>query len=639
METFRQLIRGWLGKVLLVIFLVPFALVGIEGYFQGMGKDAAAVKVNGVKITQTELDSDFSSQRERLLSQVQGDASLINDAALRKSVVDRAVSRTVLLYQATKLGFDLNDEQVAQRIRALPQFQVEGKYSDELFQSTLRQSGVSLKQVLNDERQRNALLQLAGGVSDTSISTKADIDQLVQVQSEKRDVHLASLPLSAFAQGITVSNQQISDYYNKNKASLKTAENADLEYVVLDATPFASQVVVTDADIQAQYQATVAKSTSAEERHIQHILIEVNDKTSDAAAKKQIEQIAAKAKAGEDFGALAKQFSQDAGSVAQNGDLGFLAKGSFPGAFDDAAFALAANQVSAPVKSAAGYHLIKVLEIKKPDVPSLESLRPQLEQQVRQAKVDDTFSQVVNSLNDLAMNTDAMADLAKEQHLTVMQAKAFTPNTVLEPLSNATVKQAIFNDEVIHGDRKISSAIQLDSTHYIWVKVINYRPVRPQTLAEATPAIKQKLERAAMLAKAQQKAKAVIEGLKTKSPDVVQQENAVTFQSLGELTRRTAGVQSMDVVRAAFSAPKPAQGKWSANQVQQGDNLLIVAVSRVDNGDTTAITEQERQQLASQLNSLRGQQDLADYAYYLKSRAKIKGQAEAEKLPATTDNN
>lgn len=638
METFRQLIRGWLGKVLLVLFLVPFALVGIEGYFQGMGKDAAAVKVNGEKISQTELDNALSTQRQRLLTQVQGDASLINDAALRKSVVDSLVAKTVLLQQAGKLGFNLNDQQVGEVIRGLPDFQVDGKYSDTVFQNYLRASGLSLSQLLNEVRQQTALKQLVGGVSETTITSKSDIERLVQLQSEKRDVHIASLPLSAFAQGISITNQQISDYYNKNKTTLKTTENADVDYIILDSASFAPHVAVTEADIQAQYQATVAKSTGAEERHIQHILIEVNDKTSDAAAKKQIEQIAAKVKAGEDFGTLAKQFSQDAGSAAQNGDLGLIAKGSFPGAFDDTAFTLAANQVSGPVKSSSGYHLIKVLEVKKPDVPALDSMRAQLEQQARQAKLDDLYNEAINSLNDLAVNTDNLTDLAKAQRLTVTQAKAFTPNTQLPPLSTATVKQAIFNDEVVQGDRKISTGIQLDDTHYLWLKVVNYRPVREQTLAEATPVIKQKLEQDAMLAKAQQKAKAIIDALKSKSPQVVQQENAVLFQPLGELTRSNAGAQSMDVVRAAFSAPAPAAGQWSANSVKQGDNLLIVAVSRVDTGDT-AVTEQDRSQIDTLLTNMRGQQELADYVQYLKSKAKIKGLEAAEKVPAAANSN
>jgi peptidyl-prolyl cis-trans isomerase D len=636
MEAFRRLIKGWLGKVLLVLFLVPFALVGIEGYFSGSGQDATAVKVNGEKISQTAIDNMVNTQRQQLLEQVQGDATQLNDAAIQKSVKDNLISKALLLQQAKKLGFDLSDQQVAQLIQQEPTFQENGKYSEQLFQTYLRNSGTSLAQLLSQVREQVALQQLAGGINSTGLVSAKDIDGLAKIQTEKRQVWVASLPLSGFAQDIKVTNQQIADYYNKNKASLKTVENADVDYVVLDSAVFAAQVKLTEADIQAQYQAFSAKSTGAEERHIQHILIEVNDKTTEVAAKKQIDDIAAKVKAGEDFGALAKQYSQDAGSAANNGDLGFLAKGTFAGAFDDAAFALATNQVSAPVRSESGYHLIKVLDIKKSSVESLEAVRPQMEQQARQAKIDELYSNAVNSLNDMAVDSDNLQDLAKAQHLTVFSAKGFARNSQLPPLNTPEAKAAIFSDEVVHGERKISTGVELDATHTAWIKVSNYRPVREQNLAEATPAIQQILEKQAIVAKAEAKATQIITALKTKTPAQVQQENAVSFQSIGDISRMSGSPKELEKV--AFSLATPKADHWTAAKLSQGDNMLIIAVASVTAGDTSEVTPEIRTQLSNMLSNVRGQQDLADYAHFLKSRAKIKNQdVKAKAADKTTE--
>lgn len=628
MEAFRRLIRGWLGKVLLVLFLVPFALVGIEGYFSGAGKDAAAIKVNGEKISQTAIDTMVNTQRQQLLEQVQGDATQLNDAAIQKTVKDNLVSKALLLQQAKKLGFDLSDQQVAQLIQQEPSFQENGKYSEQLFQTYLRNSGSSLAQLLAQVKEQVALQQLAGGINSTALVTSKDLDRLAKIQTEKRQILVASLPLSGFSDGIQVSNQQIADYFNKNKANLKTIENADVDYIVLDSAVFASQVKLTEADIQAQYQALSAKSAGAEERHIQHILIEVNDKTTDAAAKKQIADIAVKVKAGEDFGALAKQFSQDAGSAANNGDLGFLAKGTFPGAFDDTAFALSANQVSAPIRSDVGYHLIKVIDIKKSSVESLEALRPQLEQQARQAKIDELYSNAVNSLNDMAVDSDNLQELAKAQHLTVTSVKSFARNSQVAPLNTPEAKAVIFSEEVVQGERKISTGLELDPTHTAWLKVTSYRPVRAQNLIEATPAIKQTLERQAIVAKAEAKATAIIDGLKTKSPQQVQQENAVSFQSIGDISRMSGSPK--DLEKVAFSLAAPKAGQWTAGKLAQGENMLVIAVASVTAGDISQVTPEVQSQLSNMLSTIRGQQDLADYVQYLKSHAKIKDQ-EAEK--------
>lgn len=638
MEAFRGLIKGWLGKVLLVLFLTPLALVGIEGYFQGGGKDEAAIQVNKTEISQNVVNAAVDNQQKQLLEQVQGDQSQLNNDAIKKSVNDSLISRALLLQQAKKAGFELSDQQVAQLIRQEPSFLEDGKYSEELFQGYLRSSGTSLAQLLNEVREQVALRQLAGGINDTGLATKADVDRLAVIQTEKRVVHIASLPLASFAKDITISEKQISDYYSKNKKQYLVPENVDVDYVILNSDALANQVVVTDADIQAQYKALQSKSVSAEERNIQHILIEVNDKTNDAKAKQQIEQIAARLKAGEDFGKLAGELSQDPGSAPNNGELGFLSKGSFPGAFDDAAFGLAVNQVSKPVRSDAGYHLIKIAEIRKTDIASLESMRAQLETDARQSKLDELYGEAVNTLNDIAVDTDDIQDLAKAEKLMVNSAKNVAKNTQLAPFNMALVKEALFNDDVIQGDRKISTGVEFEPGKTIWLKVDRYNPQREQTLVEANSNIKQALELQARIAKAQSKAKTIIDALKTEDPVQVQQKNNVSFQNIGEVSRMSGA--PIELERTIFRLAAPKAGKWNAGSYQQGDNLIVVAVSKVVAGDAESLKAEERQQLLTTLSSLRGQQDLADYVQYLKSKAKIKIVGEDSKTKGkTTDQN
>ncbi|MDR9778460.1 SurA N-terminal domain-containing protein, partial [Rhizobium hidalgonense] len=133
---------------------------GIEGYFQGNGNDKSAIEVNKTEISQNVLDAAIDSQQKQLLQQVQGDASQLNDEAIKKSVTNSLISRALLLQQAKKSGFELSDQQVAQLIRQEPTFQQDGKYSDELFQNYLRSTQTSLAQLLNDVREHVALRQL-----------------------------------------------------------------------------------------------------------------------------------------------------------------------------------------------------------------------------------------------------------------------------------------------------------------------------------------------------------------------------------------------------------------------------------------------------------------------------------------------
>src|SRR5690554_294711 len=142
MESFRKVIKGWLGKVLLVLFLTPLALVGIEGYFSGGNSDAAK-SVNGTGISKQELESLTKSFKQQYLSYANGDETLLNQSFIDQKAMDTLVARTLLLQQAEKLGISLSDQQIAQMISQQPSFQENGKFSNALYENYLKSIGMT----------------------------------------------------------------------------------------------------------------------------------------------------------------------------------------------------------------------------------------------------------------------------------------------------------------------------------------------------------------------------------------------------------------------------------------------------------------------------------------------------------------
>ncbi|MEG0483344.1 MAG: SurA N-terminal domain-containing protein, partial [Acinetobacter sp.] len=129
MESFRTLIRGWFGKVLLVLFLAPFAVVGIEGYFSGGQKEDVAKTVNGQDISKKDLEAQTKAYKDQLLQRLNGDESLLNQSYIQNTVLDNLVARALLIQQADKLGISLSDAQIEQMIAQQPSFQENGKFS------------------------------------------------------------------------------------------------------------------------------------------------------------------------------------------------------------------------------------------------------------------------------------------------------------------------------------------------------------------------------------------------------------------------------------------------------------------------------------------------------------------------------
>lgn len=114
MESFRKVIKGWLGKVLLILFLTPLALVGIEGYFSSGSKDAVK-SVNGADISEKEVEQLTSSLKEQYLAYAKGDETLLNQNFINNKAMETLISRQLLLQQADKLGISLSDQQLVQR--------------------------------------------------------------------------------------------------------------------------------------------------------------------------------------------------------------------------------------------------------------------------------------------------------------------------------------------------------------------------------------------------------------------------------------------------------------------------------------------------------------------------------------------
>ncbi len=620
MEGFRTLVRGWLGKVLMVGLTLPFVLFGVEGYFTSSSNSETAATVDKKDISRAELEQRVGDQRKALLAKVGGNADLIDESILTSQVLDNLIAQSVLLHQAHRLGVNMTDNQIVELLHKEPSFQKDNKFSDELFQAYLKNSGQDKVTLFKMIREQTAMSLLAQGVTNTGVAGGSELDRLMKLQTEKRDVQLASVLAAPYLAQVSVSDAQVSTYYNANKTHLNSIERVNLDYITLDSNTLTDQITVTDDDLKARYQTMVQASSGNEQRHAQHILI-ATDKLGDAAAKKKAEGIAAQIKAGTDFGTLAKANSDDQGSAANNGDLGFAGHGVYVPEFDKALYALNVNQVSAPIKTEFGYHIIKLLEIKKADVPAFESVKAQLTAEVHQTKLDAAYGDLTSQINEQAASSDSLVDLAKAHNLSISHSGLLGRVGGIGDFSNKDLLATAFNDESTK-DRKVSSGIAITPSRTMWIQATQYLPVKPLTLAEATPTIRSTLQMQGALVLAKTKADQVAAALNSgKSLAEASAAFGVGFQSMGEVGRQN-GLPSPVLSQAAFSIQSPSAGHVNATTVKVASGVAIVAVSRVVD-DSAAVTPEQRTQLQTSLSQLRGQQELDDYVEYLKNQAKI----------------
>ncbi len=623
MQAFRDLVRGWLGKSLLALLMVPFAIVGIESYFVG-GKAAPAATVNDEDIGQNELDRSVDQQRQRILASMgeHPDASRLDLPVLRQEVLKGLIDRALLSQQAKKVGFLIDDATIYRLIQETPAFQENGVFSETRYQQVLRNMGEDAATFPSKAKKEIAVSQLVTGINQTAFVSVKELDALSALDNQKRDIHVAMITAAPYLTSVQVSDDEINKYYKSNTAKYTSDEKVSVDYLVLGAELFTDKVLLTDADIEARYAEKLKALEGNEQRRASHILINIDDKTKDADALAKIKGLEKRIQSGEDFGALAKEFSQDQGSATNNGDLGFASKGMFVPEFEKSLYALKVNEVSAPVKTQFGYHIIKLLEVQKAPVPTMAELRPSLEADVRAAKSEELYAEAVEKMDALAYESSDLKEGAKQYVMTLQTSPLFSKQGGEGLGGNRKVVQAAFSDEVLK-EGKNSSALALDDKHSVWIHLNKHEPARVKPLAEVAAEIKStlQLEKASALAKAEAEAitKEVNSGKSSGEIAVSHKVQWLDFVS----TARTANAPTADLLKVAFRLPNPKANTWTAEATAVAKDYAVVALSKIDLGASTLTVEQKKQFMTSLANA-RGQQELQDYVVYLRSTAKIK---------------
>ncbi|MGG7650422.1 SurA N-terminal domain-containing protein [Pseudomonas sp. ES4] len=620
LQNIRDNSQGWIAKTIIGIIVVLMAFTGIEAIFQATTNSQDAAKVNGEEISQNELSQAVDMQRRQLMQQLgkDFDASLLDEKMLRESALKGLIDRKLLLQGAENSKFAFSETALDQVILQTPEFQVDGKFSPERFDQVIRQLGYSRMQFRQMLAQEMLIGQLRAGLAGSGFVTDAQVLAFARLEKQTRD--FASLNVKAEPAAVKLTDDEVKAYYDEHAKEFMTPDQVVIDYVELKKASFFDQVSVKDEDLQAAYQKEIANLS--EQRRAAHILIEVNDKVTEAQAKAKIEEIQARLAKGEKFEALAKEFSQDPGSASNGGDLGYAGPGVYDPAFETALYALAKDQVSAPIRTDFGFHLIKLLGVEAPEVPTFASLKDKLTRELKTQQVEQRFVEATKQLEDSSFEASDLAQPAQDLKLTVHTSKPFGREGGEGVAANRAVITAAFSPEVLDEGAN-STAIELDPETVIVLRAKEHLKPAQLPLESVAASIRVQLTKEHASAAAKTKAEELIVSLREgKTP----RDKAIDGQSWKVTQAATRGQEGVDptVLQALFRMPKPvAKDKPTFSNVTLADGSLVIV--RLDGvNEAAAPTEEEKAQYRRFLASRIGQQDFAAYRKLLESQAEIK---------------
>ncbi len=611
MESIRNFLKSWPGRIFLMLCLSPLVILGLESYFTGSANANDVATVGDQTISRAEYQDAINNRRNELL-QNGVEASAINTNALNREVLKSLINRALLRNQSDQLGMHVSDKVINDLLLQDPQFLDEnGQFSNDRFAFALQQQGMTKDQLFNQYRQQLNLMQLYASVAQTALYPEAEINDLLALQLETRDVWVYRLPWKQYKDKVSVSNKEIEDYYNKHQNELNSVAMVDLAYIQLDPSKVAVDEV-TEEDIQAQYNAFKANYVGDYSQKVSQILV------TGANAQKTIEQIKSRLEKGESFAALAKEFSEDPVSAAKGGDIGTFNPDVFGADGAKVAKAIEGlnkDQVSEPVKTSFGYQLFKVTEMSGEGIPSLDSMREELVAQAERQKREELIADKITRINEMAIDGVGIEDIAQQEELSVQKIKDYTKKNNKTVLAQPAVIEAAFDDFAIQ-DESVSASIKVNNGT-LWVQPTNYRPVKPLTLQQATAEIKTILVKQKASAQALAAAQAISKTVNDKGMQAAQAK----FQSLGNINRQSSLLTANEQA-IAFSKDS-TDGKPVAVSEKTNEGATVLVLGPITKGSMQDVPAAELSQAMFDMRSIRGQEYFSDYVEYLKGATKI----------------
>lgn len=628
LDAIRERSQGWLAKVILGLITIPFMLWGVESYFNKSGGGDVIAKVNGDSITRQEFDRAIKGQQQEMRASMGAayNAALFDDPKIRQGVLDGLVSQHLLMAAAKQAKLVVSDTQLATTIGGLPGFQENGQFSQSRYDQVLRQQGMSIGEFENRVRQELLVNDMRSVFSAPGLVPGNVVVSFLQAYEQKREVSLATLSPEQFMPQTKVSTADIQRWYDSHKAEYTLPAQARFEYVVLSQAAMANQMLVSEAAIQQYYQQNAAKYREPEQRRASHILIAVgaaDDAQKRAAAKAKAETIYQQLKTNPArFAEIAKRDSTDAGSAAQGGDLGWFARNAMVKPFSDAAFALKEGQISAPVLSEFGYHIIQLTGIKPAKVQPLAAVKTDITAELQNQQGGKQFADVAETFsNQVYEQSDSLLPVAKALKLTVQTSGWITRKggEAAGILNNPKMISALFSDDVLKNKRN-TEAIEVTPGTLASARLLDYKPAALQPLEAMRAAIEAQLKRTQAIALAAKQGQADLVQLRTGK------EPGVKWSAFMNVSRQQAGTFPLALLEPVFRADVKALpvyvGAADANGV-----YTLARVTRVLAPVPADVVKVKAVQ--NELSQVMAQTDFSDYLTSLRGKAKIEIQKSA----------
>ncbi|MCL2589621.1 MAG: SurA N-terminal domain-containing protein [Betaproteobacteria bacterium] len=603
-----------IAQIILGILIVPFAAFGLGSYFGDGLKGREIASVGGSSISRDEFEHALEERRNLLREQLgkAATADILESEKLRQEVLDQLIIWRVLALYSKEMRLSVSPGQLQQVLAETKDFQENGQFSLERYQAWLEQVRMSPAGYEAQIARDLLVRQLWGSIGGSSLVARDSARRLLVAEGEERVVREMRFPVAPHLASIKIDDVAIQKFYDDNPARFELPERIKAEYLVFSEGALQDRVKIDEADIEKTYQDL------AGERQVRHILIELApnaDAATEGAARKQAEEITTALRAKpDDFPALAKEKSQDPGSSEAGGDLGYIAHdGSMEPPFEEAVFALKQGEISDPVRTRYGFHVLQVTAIQK---RPLDEMRNEIVARLRKQALGKGFNEKADKFSEMVFNEspDSLQPAAEAFGLKIQRTDWISRgmDTLGEFRSKALVSNLFEDDALNQGHNTHATDVGINTL--VAARVLEHETARREPLEEVRGQIEAQLRRNEAMRMAREEGRAVLESLD-------RGEATNNGWSIPRSFRRSKPDLPLLATRAVFAAPLSHLPARVA--VELPDDAYVIY--QIDTVEQPTIDDDDPRvaALARKYEILLGNSDFNSFILSLRDRYKV----------------
>ena len=628
LTAIKERASGWIAWALVILISIPFALWGINSYFEGASKVSVA-SVNGIDLEEAMYQQALSEQR-RAMVQLMGrnvDADYFASTPFKLQVLETLIDSNLQAEYLRERGYRLTDAQLSERIASFSAFQIDGQFDPVRYEQMVRNAGLTLEAFEGQQRQQGAVDQLRAGLSSSSLVVPSMTERAVALLFQTRRAAYATLEMDVFDALATVSDEAVRKEFDEHSDRYIQPEQIQVDFIRLAVDDLAAQAEVSEAELLAFYESNTERFTAPGSRSARHILLTVPEDASDdsiAQVKAEADQLIQRIRSGEDFADIARIASQDPGSAARGGDLGIIRPGTMAPAFEEAVFALTESEISVPVRTRYGWHVIQLTDLRESTTKPFDEVSGEIKTMLQREWAQAKFVTMAEDFQNLIFEQPgSLLPAADFLGLTVSRSDWFSRDQGDGVAAEAMVREAAFSDEV-RVDGLNSEMLEIGNDTLIAIHFADAQDERKKTFEEVRAEIAENLKAQSAAQLQERTAQTMVDQMRNGASweDVLATQNIMSMD-LPEDLESITDPKERAVAGVIYSAAAPTNNASAFGTSRLGSTYVIYRLDAVVPGDPAAITEAEADQVKTLIEVRVGEELYSGVSRALRASADV----------------